>query len=441
MTNRKGSGIVLSSLATASSAQGIGGNVFAPYFLTNDPILVSTAQASGIEFLTLAFVIAGNGCEATLNGTPLSQENSMAGAISDLRAIGGDVIMSFGGAAGQELAPTCGDAASLHAQYQSVIDKYQVKGLDFDIEGAAVGNTSANDIRNAALAGLQAANPGLVISYTLQVDPTAGLIPDAINLLQNAQVYGVNVSVVNIMTMDYYQNIADMGRAAVNASNAALGQLQSIGVKAGLGITPLIGINDSAPETFTIDNANTVLNFADSTPQVTRLSFWQVSRDVQCPSGGNPSSDTCSGVPQSPWQFSHIFEGFGGGAGNGGGTAPVGQIIWLKADSTNLFVSADQNLGSNAPLVADRTAVSTWEQFQWVDLGGGQINLQSVGTGLFVSADLNLGATAPLVADRSAASTWETFTWGAVGGTGTIPISGQTCLFLRRRCRLTRFRV
>src|SRR5215467_11624482 len=91
--------------------------------------------------------------------------------------------------------------------------------------------------------------------------------------------------------------------------------------------------------------------------------------------------------------------------------APVGQTIWMHGSATGLFVSADQNLGSTAPLVSNRSAVNTWEEFQVVDEGGGFIAFKSVGTGLFVSAGLNLGANAPLVADRAAASTWEEFTW------------------------------
>jgi len=100
---------------------------------------------------------------------------------------------------------------------------------------------------------------------------------------------------------------------------------------------------------------------------------------------------------------------------------PVGQTIWIKASATNRFVSADQNRGAFAPLVADRTTVGGWEQFQVIDVGGGFIALKSIGTGKFVSADLNRGTFAPLVSDRTSASTWETFTWAAVGGTPPPP--------------------
>src|SRR4026209_2629073 len=69
--------------------------------------------------------------------------------------------------------------------------------------------------------------------------------------------------------------------------------------------------------------------------------------------------------------------------------APVGQTIWIRASANGMFVSADQNRGTWAPLVADRTTTDAWEQFQVVDAGGGFIAFRSVGTGLFVSADQN----------------------------------------------------
>jgi hypothetical protein len=100
--------------------------------------------------------------------------------------------------------------------------------------------------------------------------------------------------------------------------------------------------------------------------------------------------------------------------------APVGQTIWIRSSGTNRFVSADQSRGAFAPLVADRTTVGGWEQFQVIDAGGGFIALRSVGTGLFVSADQNRGAFAPLVADRASAGTWEHFTWTDTAGGFTL---------------------
>lgn len=102
--------------------------------------------------------------------------------------------------------------------------------------------------------------------------------------------------------------------------------------------------------------------------------------------------------------------------------APVGQTIWIRASATGLFVSADQNRGAWAPLVADRSTVDAWEQFQVVDAGGGFVAFRSIGTGLFVSADQNRGNA--LVADRGAIGTWEQFTWTDIAG-GAFTLKGR----------------
>jgi Glycosyl hydrolases family 16 len=104
--------------------------------------------------------------------------------------------------------------------------------------------------------------------------------------------------------------------------------------------------------------------------------------------------------------------------------APVGQTIWIRATSSGLFVSADQNRGAWAPLVADRTSIDAWEQFQVIDAGGGFVALRAIGTGMFVSADQARAAFAPLVADRPAIGTWEQFTWTDLAG-GAFTLRGR----------------
>ena len=104
--------------------------------------------------------------------------------------------------------------------------------------------------------------------------------------------------------------------------------------------------------------------------------------------------------------------------------APVGQTIWIRASATGLFVSADQNRGTFAPLVADRSTVDAWEQFQVIDAGSGFIAFRSIGTGLFVSADQARAAYAPLVADRNTIGTWEQFTWTDIAG-GAFTLKGR----------------
>ena len=106
--------------------------------------------------------------------------------------------------------------------------------------------------------------------------------------------------------------------------------------------------------------------------------------------------------------------------------APVGQVIWLRANANNLYVSADQNL-ANTQLVANRTTpggTGSWEQFTVVDAGGGLIALRA-SNGMYVSADTNVAAYAPLIANRTTIQGWEMFTWTDAGA-GQVTLKANT---------------
>jgi hypothetical protein len=289
-----------------------------------DPLnnLVSIQSASGIRMSTMGFVIdSGSGCTPAWGGvgTKVSNDTTFTTMINNVRAAGGDVIVSFGGAAGTELAHStgCATASQLQAAYQQVINKYGARVLDFDIEGAAVNNPKRSDgvnsvdLRNQALTALAAANPGLEIHYTLPVLPS-GLVQSGINVLKSIAANHTPVSVVNVMAMDYGTPVPTdgMGPDANQAATNTLQQMAANGVSASVGITVLIGNQDETDETFTLNDAQTVLSFAQSNANVALLSYWASARDNgSCP-GVAGDSDTCSGLAQSTWQFANIFEAF-----------------------------------------------------------------------------------------------------------------------------------
>jgi hypothetical protein len=76
-----------------------------------------------------------------------------------------------------------------------------------------------------------------------------------------------------------------------------------------IGVTEMPGIDDYGPaETFTTADATTVYKWALS-KGIGELSFWALQRDNGgCP--GTGGSDSCSGISQSTWYFSHKFEPF-----------------------------------------------------------------------------------------------------------------------------------
>jgi hypothetical protein len=89
----------------------------------------------------------------------------------------------------------------------------------------------------------------------------------------------------------------------------------------------------------------------------------------------------------------------------GGSTPPPTTVVALRARVNNLYVSAD-NAGAS-PLIANRTAIGAWEQFDQLDAGGGNIALRAHANSQIVCAD-NAGAS-PLIANRTAVGGWETF--------------------------------
>src|SRR5439155_7516790 len=102
------------------------------------------------------------------------------------------------------------------------------------------------------VAGLQAVNPGLIISYTLPVLST-GLTPDGGLLLSNAKVHGVRLRIINLLTRDFESDV--QGNAMIDnvgsAANGAIADVKQAGFSAQIGITPMIGQNNVANQTFT----------------------------------------------------------------------------------------------------------------------------------------------------------------------------------------------
>ncbi|NJP44232.1 chitinase [Actinacidiphila epipremni] len=314
--------------AAANPGPGFPAQYAAPYAeVWNSPSALTTVRnATGLKYFTLAFVIDGGGCNATFNGDTSITDGNWTSAINSLRAAGGDVIASFGGASGTEEALACTSVSALETQYKRVIDGLNLTRVDFDIEGSALNNTAANDRRNTALADLQqqyaAQGKRLDVQYTLPVSPS-GLESNSISLLNNAKSHNLTVNLVNIMTMDY-GSAMDMGNAAISAAQGLhnqLGQIWTGKSSAQLwameGNTPMIGVNDTSSEVFSTSDAQDVANFAKSNG-IQELSFWALGRDKACASNGGSAQSGCSGTSQSAWQFSSIFNGITGG----GGTTP-----------------------------------------------------------------------------------------------------------------------
>lgn len=327
-----------------------GESFFAPYVdmgLYPVPDLDGLARQHGVGLFTLGFIQATSGGEAAwagLSALSLTSSNSQAVAlrqeISQLRAAGGDAMVSFGGASGislaEKLAASGSSASDLANRYRQVVDTLALNRIDFDIEGAALANRAANKLLGDSLKLLQQSHPGLEVWYTLPVLPQ-GLTADGLAVVRQALTAGVKLDGINIMAMDYGDSAAppaekSMGQYAIDAANASFRQLSDLFGSFGqgfgwnqLGITPMIGVNDITSEVFTTADAQLVEDFARR-QGLGMLSMWSIARDNPGPLG--QAGITHSGTASASGSYSAIWGDYGtdpvisGGLIDGGGGAP-----------------------------------------------------------------------------------------------------------------------
>ncbi|MFF7154357.1 cellulose binding domain-containing protein [Streptomyces sp. NPDC008139] len=308
------------AVSGTTSATGGGGNPSpgvirtAPYVDMGawpTPSLTAMSQASGVKSFTLAFVTSA-GCKASWFNAYDPRQAWAKDQIDAIRAAGGDVKVSFGGASGIELAQACGSASALATEYGAVVDAYNLSYVDFDIEGSAVAEPASIALRSQALALLQQSHPSLRISLTLPVLPN-GLDANGLNVVTSAKNAGVNLDMVNVMAMDYYQSV-DYGDAAVQAANSLFGQLKSLyptksdaQLWAMVGVTPMLGQNDDG-HVYDQADARQLVAFAQS-KHLGMLSFWEEGRDANACTG---ATYKCTNISQTPYEFSKIFAAYTG---------------------------------------------------------------------------------------------------------------------------------
>ncbi len=256
-------------------------------------------------------------CRPSWGGTESLGSRRIRDEVRAVRAAGGDVIISFGGATEPDLSQVCATPGQLAGAYRSAVVAYRAHQVDFDVEGAALDDAAASRRAIVAIGLLERWARGrhrpLHVSLTVPVAP-GGLEPDVLRLLTIARARRVRVGIVNVMAMDYGDGLAPphantMGGYAISAATATEQQLVRAlphGGFARLGVTVLIGINDIRDEVFTLDDANALAHFARA-HHLARLSMWSIGRDHPCARSGEDRQDTCSGVPQAPYAFSHVL--------------------------------------------------------------------------------------------------------------------------------------
>jgi len=205
-------GLTAAALAATSAAQASNAALSvnwyesAPYYSTLDssgPDLGQVMSATGQKAFDMAFILANNGsCSPSWDGTdPVSSDTQVSGVINEVRAGGGDVIVSAGGYNGTKLGQVCSSAAATAAAYQQVITTYGLHAFDFDLEEPEIENSTAIANELGAAQILQREDPGLFVSITMP-STTSGANYFGQQLLDEAKSLGFTPNDYTIMPFD-----------------------------------------------------------------------------------------------------------------------------------------------------------------------------------------------------------------------------------------------
>ncbi|NAS20593.1 xylosidase [Herbidospora sp. NEAU-GS84] len=169
----------------------------------------------------------------------------------------------------------------------------------------------------------------------------------------------------------------------------------------------------SVPASLVVTNrtaTSVTLSWAASTDNVGVASY-QVNRGGTAAGTTAATTFTVTGLtPNTAYTFTVAARDAAGNtsAPSGGVSATTlpqtTAYVALRARANSRFVTA----GAGQNLIANATTAGTAQQFERVNLAGGQIALRARSNGQYVCAE-NAGA-APLIANRAAVGPWETFT-------------------------------
>ena len=308
--------------ATTSGSSGASSNWRSPVYLmpldNNPPAasqIAAIMTATGEKDFMLSFVLDSGGCTPAWDGSSsqiVSSDTTVAALISAIRAAGGDAGVSFGGYNGTELGQDCSSASALASAYQSVITKYQLTHVDFDIENTALGDSGNELKRFQAIAILEREDPGLIVSLTIPMT-SVGLPGTGTGEIQQAIAAGARIDVFGIEDFDYGLTSGTQVSSDETVASDVASQLETLyGWSAAtawsrIGITLMNGHTDQPSELFTQATFTSLLSFAQAN-HVAWFTFWSFNRDQPCPAGAVEAwaPGTCSNISQNPYDFTKI---------------------------------------------------------------------------------------------------------------------------------------
>ncbi len=300
-----------------TQAGGVPGMAAAPYEYfgwASPPDPVSVMNATGIKWFTLAFILSDGSCNPAWDGSrPLTGGNDQT-QINRIRANGGDVMVSIGGWSGNKLGERCSSASALAGAYQKVINAYNLKVIDIDIENTEWNNATVRQRVIDALKIVKQTNPGIktIITFGTTVNG-----PDATgrDMINRGAASGLNNDVWAVMPFDFGGYTGDMGDASISAVEGLKAAVKSAygytdaETYARVGLSSMNGRTDVAGELVTVSDFQQILAYAQQT-HLARFAFWSINRDRPC--GGGTDPDACSGIAQQQYDFTKVIAQYQG---------------------------------------------------------------------------------------------------------------------------------
>ncbi len=345
---------------------------------------LESRTGSGQKNLVLAFIVADDGtCSPSWGNyyTPdeANTDLDLDRRIAQFHKSGRTLMLSFGGAHNTDLARACSSAPELADAMGSVIDRYGARAIDLDIEGDALDDVASQKLRSDAVRILQERmsdrGETLAVWLTLPAD-RAGLTNRGVGVVQQALQSGVNLTGVNLMTMNFGvpSNQVSLADLSTQALQAAHGQITRTLLMSGriatapqvwgmLGATPMVGQNDEVDEVFTIEDAIALHSFAQAN-NLGRLSFWSLNRDQQCDSNyadWQTAVNFCSGIAQDTLEFDAILSSMR----DGGADQVLADQVPALPQSSGTLSGADDPATSPYPVWSAQHNYVEGERVVW----------------------------------------------------------------------------
>lgn len=265
------------------------------------PNLKELSLQSGTKYFNLGFMQAAGVTDGRIDWAwgsfaGLNERNNdgwqyegIKKSIKELREIGGDVTISFGGLESGALWEVSNDKQQLVNAYTEVIEGYGLTRIDFDVEGGIQGYAQ-NKINAQAVKEVQDAT-GVEVTLTLPV-MDFGLTQDGLGTLQAYLEAGVDLSIVNIMTMCYGPSVTDYAQGSIDAVENTKNQVQNYYKQYAskelsdneafrkIGTTTSIGYENELHPFFSVEMMSRVVEHAKE-KSIGQVSFWSVNRDAK----------------------------------------------------------------------------------------------------------------------------------------------------------------